>query len=83
MIRATPAAAGYGVEVFSDGAATCARLAGPAPDLVVLDLHLPKVLGIEVFSNSFPARSWLTRCKPAQLVELVRSGVGGPAPGTA
>lgn len=113
VFRATLAAAGYRVEVMSDGATACARLAGPAPDLVVLDLQLPKVLGIDVLrairasaataavpvivlSNSYAgekledvwavgANQVLTKatCKPAQLVELVRSLVGGPAPGTA
>lgn len=110
VFRATLAAAGYRVEMFPDGGAACARLAGPAPDLVLLDLQLPTVLGIDVLrairasaataavpvvvlSNSYSGEKledvWaagatqvLTKatCKPAQLVDLVRSLVGGSSP---
>ena len=48
VYRACFGAAGYRVEVFADGEAACARLNGPPPDVVLLDLHLPKVLGLDV-----------------------------------
>jgi CheY-like chemotaxis protein len=39
---------GFTVEVASDGPAALARLAEKPPDLVVLDLNIPKVSGVEV-----------------------------------
>jgi len=41
-------AAGYEVTVFADGDAACAGLAQSAPDLVLLDLHIPNIPGLEV-----------------------------------
>ena len=37
--------AGYKTEIASDGAAAQKRLTEIAPDLIILDLHLPKVSG--------------------------------------
>jgi DNA-binding response OmpR family regulator len=40
--------AGYRVKVVHDGAAALQALAGPKPDLVILDLMLPEVDGLEI-----------------------------------
>jgi len=44
-------AAGYAVEVAGDGAGALAAVRGGAPDLVVLDLGLPDVDGLEVLAT--------------------------------
>jgi len=45
------AAAGYEVEVLRDGADARARLDNTAPDLILLDMHLPHVSGVELLSQ--------------------------------
>ncbi len=40
--------AGYESEVIADGQSAMNRLAESAPDIVVLDLHLPKISGPEI-----------------------------------
>ncbi|MBE2201912.1 MAG: response regulator [Anaerolinea sp.] len=40
--------AGYAIEIVPNGRLALDRLAGTAPDLVVLDLHLPHVMGHKV-----------------------------------
>lgn len=44
-------ASGYDTECVRDGAVALQRLAEVAPDLVVLDLHLPNVAGPEILSH--------------------------------
>lgn len=41
-------AARYKVEIIQDGRAALERLAVAAPNVVVLDLHLPRVSGLEI-----------------------------------
>ena len=41
-------AAGYEPEIIRDGKAALTRLEATAPSLVVLDLHIPQVLGKEL-----------------------------------
>ena len=41
-------AAGYEPEIVRDGSAALTRLEATAPSLVVLDLHIPRVLGKEL-----------------------------------
>lgn len=41
---------GMSVEHIADGAVALARLAGDAPDLILLDMHLPNVSGLELLS---------------------------------
>jgi two-component system phosphate regulon response regulator PhoB len=48
MVVRTLEARGHVVEVARDGEAALARVAASTPDLVVLDLNLPRVDGIEV-----------------------------------
>lgn len=42
--------AGYEVEVARDGAAARQRLVETTPDLILLDMHLPKVSGADLFA---------------------------------
>jgi CheY-like chemotaxis protein len=42
---------GFGSEWVADGEAALARLAEIAPDLILLDLHLPKVDGLTVLKQ--------------------------------
>ena len=43
--------AGYNVEVLTDGKAARARLLAVAPDVVILDLHLPHVSGADLLTE--------------------------------
>lgn len=40
--------AGYAIETVGDGATARERLAGPPPDIILLDLHLPRVSGTDL-----------------------------------
>jgi len=42
---------GFGSECIADGAAALARLAEVVPDIILLDLHLPKVDGVTVLQQ--------------------------------
>ena len=44
-------AAGYAVDVTADGASALAAARGAAPDLIVLDIGLPDIDGLEVLST--------------------------------
>lgn len=46
----TISSAGYAIEVLRDGREALARLAQTKPDLIVLDLHLPEVMGDELLA---------------------------------
>lgn len=41
---------GMSVEHIADGALALRRLAGDAPDLILLDMHLPNVSGLELLT---------------------------------
>lgn len=41
---------GFDVEVISDGAVAMTRLGDLVPDLILLDMHLPNVSGLEILS---------------------------------
>jgi CheY-like chemotaxis protein len=43
--------AGYSTEIVRSGDGALKRLAGLVPDLVILDLHLPRVQGSEVLEH--------------------------------
>lgn len=51
-------AEGYRSEVLGDGAAAIERLAGPPPDLVVLDVMMPEVSGVEVLCAIRSTPAW-------------------------
>ena len=55
FLRATLAASGYAVEVAADGATALAVLSARPMDLVLLDLGLPEIDGIDVLRQ---LRSW-------------------------
>jgi two-component system response regulator AdeR len=41
----------YQTEIISDGMAAVSRIKNSTPDLVILDLHLPKVAGVSVLKS--------------------------------
>jgi two-component system response regulator AdeR len=41
---------GISVEIIPDGAVALQRLAMEAPDLILLDIHLPKVSGVDILA---------------------------------
>ncbi len=43
--------AGYEAEAIRDGLEAQERLKAETPDLVILDMHLPRVSGVELFSQ--------------------------------
>lgn len=49
---------GHTVVVAASGAEALARLAEPAPDLVLLDLGLPDIAGLEVLRHFRSAKGW-------------------------
>jgi two-component system KDP operon response regulator KdpE len=55
FLRATLSASGYTVDVARDGAAAIANLSSHAVDLVLLDLGLPEIAGLDVLRQ---LRTW-------------------------
>ncbi len=51
LVRRLLERAGYRVETMADGESCLAALAGPAPDAVVLDLHMPGMTGSETLER--------------------------------
>lgn len=58
LARAILSAKGQRTTVVGTGAEALARMAEPPPDLVLLDLGLPDVPGLEVLRHLRAARSW-------------------------
>ena len=64
---------GFAVDTVSDGPAALLRMSAKDFDLVLLDLHLPRMTGYQVLESI--RERW-----PSQLVITVSSTVVGPAP---
>lgn len=58
LAQAILSSRGQSITVVGTGAEALARMAEPAPDLVLLDLALPDVQGLEVLRHLRAARSW-------------------------
>jgi len=58
LAQAILSARGQNITVVGTGAEALARMAEAAPDLVLLDLGLPDVPGVEVLRHLRAARSW-------------------------
>ena len=58
LAQAILSARGQSITVVGTGAEALARMAEAAPDLVLLDLGLPDVPGLEVLRHLRAARSW-------------------------
>lgn len=71
--------AGLAVETYFDGEAAMQNLVRIAPDLIVLDLNLPKYSGIEIFHelrrHPETAETWvlIVTANPTQATELNQS----------
>lgn len=75
-------AAGMAVEKVSDGVSALARLDGPAPDVVLLDLGLPRVSGYRVMNVLRHTRGWeeipvvvVTAYNFEEAGEVIRAGI--------
>ncbi len=64
LLRDVLADAGYDVRVAEDGAAACRALAGFRADLVVTDLEMPGMDGLQLIR-------WLRRSRPSCAILLV------------
>lgn len=58
MARTALSKRGFGIEDAASGAEALARLDAPPPDLVILDLELPDLSGLEVLKRMNTARGW-------------------------
>lgn len=58
VVRRHLEAAGHSVREAEDGAAACESLAGERPDLVVLDLVMPRVNGLELLDRMRTHSEW-------------------------
>ena len=68
---------GYDVEIVHDGKAALEQFQTFAPDLVVLDLMLPKIDGREVWTSDFDRSGW----QPGLVVEPLLVPVPELTPG--
>jgi Response regulators consisting of a CheY-like receiver domain and a winged-helix DNA-binding domain len=50
--------AGHEVVEVSDGGDVLARLSGPAPSMILLDLHMPIMDGLEIMRRLRKAEAW-------------------------
>jgi CheY-like chemotaxis protein len=64
--------AGYAVTTVADGVGALTRLAYAPPELVILDLNMPRVDGLEVLAAIRTVESW----KDVPVLVLTASGVG-------
>lgn len=51
ILSLTLQAAGFRTEAINDGLNAAARLSASVPDMVVLDLHLPRLSGVELLKQ--------------------------------
>ncbi|NWF62689.1 MAG: response regulator [Chloroflexi bacterium] len=67
---------GMDVETFYDGESAMQKLRSAKPDLIILDLNLPKYTGVEIFHDlrkrAETAETWvlIVTANPAQAAEL-------------
>lgn len=72
---------GISVENFYDGESAMQKLKSVVPDLLILDLNLPKYSGIEIFHDlrkqSPSAKTWvlIVTANPAQAAELTEAEI--------
>jgi CheY-like chemotaxis protein len=52
--------AGFATEVFADGSDVLHRLAGPVADVVIIELYLPTVTGLDILSRMQDDERWAT-----------------------
>ncbi|MBU4460829.1 MAG: response regulator [Verrucomicrobia bacterium] len=82
LAQAILSSRGQRVMLAGTGADALARLAGPPPDLVLLDLGLPDVPGLEVLRHLRAARSWdhvriLMLTGSHEIEDIVRAKLAG------
>ncbi|MCZ2127076.1 MAG: response regulator [Anaerolineales bacterium] len=74
----------FRVETFQDGAVAMEHLKSASPDIIILDLNLPKLSGIEIFrrlrKQPPTEKTWvlIISANPAQAAELSDAEVDSP-----